>query len=101
MSIAKCRLKTACMKLTFVRNIQFTRLLKVNGLLREFNFRKPNNREDSVFTVDVADDYYGNRIIFYMKKEDEHWKIVPQELPDWVQSKENELDETIRNTLAS
>ncbi len=87
------------MKLTFVKNIQFTRLLKVNGLLREFNFRKPNNRDESPFTVDVADDYYGNRIIFHMTKEGDSWKIVPQELPDWVILKESELDAAIREAI--
>ena len=55
------------MQLQFIKNIQFTKLVKAEGRLREFNFRKQNKLEDSVFTVDVSDDR-GNRIIFSMKR---------------------------------
>jgi hypothetical protein len=88
------------MKITFVKNIQFTRLTKVNGYLKEFNFRKPNGRPDSPFTVDTIDDR-GNRIIFHMQKNDSHWKIVPQELPDWVQQLETVFHEMIAEELAA
>src|SRR5436190_2155587 len=60
------------MKLEFIRNIQFSKLIKVNGRLKEFNFRKPNSKE-SPFTVDVIDDR-ANRIIFHMQKTDDKWK---------------------------
>lgn len=84
--------------ITFVRNIQFTRLLKVDGRLKEFNFRKPNNREESLFTVDTAEEY-GSRIIFYMQKNNTSWKIVPQELPSWIMEKENNFNEMIEEEL--
>jgi hypothetical protein len=43
------------MELKFVKNIQFTRLIKCDGQLKEFNFRKPNGRIEGPFTVDVID----------------------------------------------
>lgn len=72
------------MELDFVKNIQFTKLIKVDGRLKEFNFRKPNSRHEGSFTVDVMDDS-GNRIIFRMELSDNNWKIASQQLlPNWV-----------------
>jgi len=86
------------MQLQFIKNIQFTKLVKAEGRLREFNFRKQNKLEDSVFTVDVSDDR-GNRIIFYMKKEDGLWKIVKQPLPEWLWRMEAQFNEIIEEEL--
>ena len=55
------------MYLHIIKNIQFTRNLKVNGLVREFNFRKISGPPDELFHVDVVDDR-GNRIMFRMQK---------------------------------
>jgi len=73
------------MQIRFVKNVQFTRVLKAEGRMREFNFRKPNGREPALCTVDVSDDR-GQRIIFTMQKDDTSntWRIVPQALPVWV-----------------
>ena len=60
------------MELKYVKNIQFTRLIKCDGQLKEFNFRKPNGRQEGPFTVDVID-AKANRIIFNMEKSDAHW----------------------------
>ena len=58
------------MQLNFIKNIQFTRLVKADGRLREFNFRKFSGEEgELLFSIDVVDDR-GNRIIFRMRKED-------------------------------
>ena len=87
------------MQLQFTRNIQFTRLVKADGRLREFNFRK--FREDGgewMFSIDVADDR-GNRVIFRMKKEDTGWKIVPANWPAWVMNNENNFNELIEEEL--
>ena len=86
------------MQIRFVKNIQFTKVLKAEGRMREFNFRKPNGREQAPCTVDVCDDR-GHRIIFIMQKEDSHWKIVPQALPDWILPLENTLDKIIEEEL--
>jgi len=86
------------MKLTYSKNIQFTRLLKVHGRLKEFNFRKPNHKPESLFTVDVIDDY-GARIIFHMKNENEGWKIREDDLPGWVLEKEDDYNSIIHEEL--
>lgn len=86
------------MKIEFVRNVQFTRLVKVDGRLREFNFRKLGGPNEGIFTVDVSDDR-GNRILFRMKKEDTAWKIIPQQLPGWVMEKETSFHELIEEEI--
>ncbi|HVZ55975.1 MAG TPA: hypothetical protein VG870_04900 [Chitinophagaceae bacterium] len=82
------------MQIQFIRNVQFTRLLKVNGRLREFNFRKLGGINEGLFTVDVVDDR-GNRIMFRMQKEDGTWRIVPQPLPAWITQSEVKFHELI------
>lgn len=88
------------MRIEFVRNIQFTRLMKVNGRLREFNFRKLGGANEGFFTVDVSDDR-GNRIIFRMQKENDNtWKLVmTQPLPAWILEKEANFHELIEEEL--
>ena len=66
--------------------------------MREFNFRKPNGREQALCTVDVSDDR-GQRIIFNMQKEDNNWKIVQPHLPLWIVQMEGKLDELIEEEL--
>lgn len=85
------------MKLSYVRNVQFTRLVKINGQLKEINFRKSNTTDDGQFTVDVIDER-SNRIIFYMIKEDQ-WKIISENLPAWIMNEENTLNEIINEEL--
>jgi hypothetical protein len=87
------------MQIRFIKNVQFTRVLKAEGRMREFNFRKPNGREQALCTVDVSDDR-GQRIIFNMQKDDHNsWKIVPQVLPAWISQLENKLSELIEEEL--
>lgn len=86
------------MKLLYVRNVQFTRLVKINGQLKEINFRKSNITDEGIFTVDVIDDR-SNRIIFSMQKDDQ-WKIITENLPVWIVNEENNLNEIIKEELA-
>jgi len=86
------------MQIRFIKNVQFTKVLKAEGRMREFNFRKPNGKEQALCTVDVSDDR-GQRIIFNMQKEDNSWKIVPQPLPVWVTQLEKKLSELIEEEL--
>ena len=88
------------MQIRFVKNVQFTRVLKAEGRMREFNFRKPNGREQALCTVDVSDDR-GQRLIFNMQKDDNNhtWKIVPQQLPAWIIQLESKLSELIEEEL--
>jgi len=86
------------MRVNFVKNIQFTKTVKVAGRLREFNFRKLGGLQEGVFTVDVVDDR-GNRIMFRMQKEDSGWKIIPQPLPEWVSNSEKTFHELIEEEM--
>ena len=89
-----CLFKANLMELKFIKNIQFTKLIKVDGKLKEFNFRKPNGRKEGVFTVDVIDDR-GNRIVFNMENLEGHWKVITQEIPTWITGTEARLEEII------
>jgi hypothetical protein len=87
------------MKIEFIKNIQFTKLVKTEGRLREFNFRKINGIKEGRFTVDVSEDR-GNRIIFSMQKDNEGWKIIGNEpLPDWITKAETTFNELIEEEL--
>ncbi len=87
------------MKIQFIKNIQFTKLVKVENRLREFNFRKINSEKEGLFTVDVSDDR-GNRIIFNMEKNDGRWTIAtPDTLPEWITNNPQKFEELIEEEL--
>ncbi len=86
------------MPMTFVRLVQFTQLVKAEGRLREFNFRKLKSPGEEMFTVNVINDR-GDRIIFSMQKQEDHWKIIPSQLPPWIMQNENKLNDAIETEL--
>ena len=88
------------MKLQVTKNMQFTRLIKADGRLREFNFRKLSGLQEGFFSVDVADER-GNRLLFKMQKDDYGWKIAEEItiLPDWVQASVQMLHEKIEEVM--
>ena len=87
------------MKIEFIKNIQFTKLVKADGRLREFNFRKVNGKNEGRFTVDVGDDR-GNRIIFNMRKTESGWQLIPgEQLPVWIKENEEILHSHIEEEL--
>jgi hypothetical protein len=81
-----------------IKNIQFTNLYKVNGYLKEFNFRKSNASLEGTVSVDTIDDR-GNRIMFFMEKKDAGWSILPQELPEWIMEQEHNFDSALKAEL--
>lgn len=86
------------MKLQVAKNIQFSRLIKANGRLCEFNFRKMTGLHEGLFSIDVADDR-GNRILFKMEKEEGFWKIISESLPFWITDACTQLHEKIEEML--
>ena len=83
----------------FNRNIQFSKLIKADGRLREFNFRKVNGLVEELFTVDVSDDR-GNRIMFRMRKEGNDWLILTDKpIPDWIWNNNISFKEAIEEEL--
>ena len=101
MFIDALKLNIKIMQLTFIKNIQFTKLIKADGRLREFNFRRYNsdNQQPAIFSVNDVDNR-DNRIIFEMKQEDNIWKIIKQpSLPVWIVQNENNFHESIEEEL--
>lgn len=79
------------MHTSFIKIIHFSRLVKIDNRLREFNYKKNNNAGDYVFDVDTADDR-GNRIFFRLQKNDNEWALsANQPLPDWIPKHEQQL----------
>ena len=85
--------------MTFLKNIQFTHLIKIDGHLKEFNFRKPNGNTDTMFTIDTIDPK-NNRIIFNMQLAGNSWKLFQQGLPTWIMENESRLHEVIQLELS-
>ena len=87
------------MAMLFVKNIQFSRLVKADGSLREFNFRKHSDSQGGIlFSVDVCD-LRNNRIVFKMQHKETAWKIVQTPLPEWVIKNEHVLNDLIEEEL--
>lgn len=81
-----------------LKNIQFTRLIKVNGYLKEFNFRKSNQSLEGKVSVDTIDER-GNRIMFQMERNEAGWQMPVQELPEWITVQEAHLNAAIQEEL--
>jgi hypothetical protein len=78
--------------------VQFTRLVKMEGRLREFNFRKMRTPDEEQFSVNVCNER-GDRILFNMEKKDNGWRIQSTELPKWILQNEGRLNEAIEDEL--
>lgn len=87
------------MSIQFSKMVHFTRLVKAEGRLREFNFRKLGGSGEEKFSVDTVD-LRGNRIIFFMTKENDSWKINSSVLPNWVIQSEPSLNDMIKEELS-
>lgn len=87
------------MPIGVIRNVQFTRLMKVDGKFREFNFRKMGINSEGQFTIDTADDR-GNRIMLAMSKENDSWIFITANIPEWIRQNEARLHEIIEEELS-
>jgi hypothetical protein len=86
------------MQITFTKNIQFSKLIKANGRLKEFNFRKINDNKEGMFTVDVVDERDA-RVFFTIQKIENNWKIIKTPLPEWILDNEQIFNEVIEDEL--
>jgi hypothetical protein len=88
------------MQIEFKKAVQFSLLIKTGGRLREFNFRKLNNVEGELLSVNVCNER-GDRIIFTMFKTENEWEINDERLPKWIlEDKTNirhAVDEELKN----
>ena len=80
----------------FPKNIAFTLLIKINGRLREFNFRQ---RGASHYNIDTTDER-GNRYYIKMEKQEESWKISDAGLPGWIMENENLIADAARDNFS-
>jgi hypothetical protein len=75
-------------------NIAYTRLLKMGGRLREVNFRKQPNLEET-YHVDCTDER-GLRFMFLMHQTPGgSWQAASTELPAWIREAEGVIAQTI------
>ncbi|MGC4231665.1 MAG: hypothetical protein QM594_01510 [Niabella sp.] len=90
------------MHTSFIKIIHFSRLVKINDRLREFNFKKNNNAGDYVFDIDTADDR-GNRLFFRLTKDsDNQWALsFKQPVPDWIENHLQQLVTELEEGLQS
>jgi hypothetical protein len=87
------------MPIQFVKNVQFSKLIKAEGRLREFNFRKTGAGVEEKCSVDTVDDR-GNRIIFSMLRENGAWKLSSTLLPKWICQYEVQLHDAIEDEIS-
>jgi hypothetical protein len=82
-----------------MKTIHFTRLIKTDERLREFNFIRFGRSLQDSFDADVVDNR-GNRILFRVQKQDNVWKVVPAlQLPDWILRSEKSIHDVIEDEL--
>jgi len=86
------------MQIQFIRAVQFSLLIKLDGRLREFNFRKIRNSEVETFSVNVCNER-GDRIFFDMKKQDSSWDFTPSNLPGWIEQNKKVIRQAVEDEL--
>jgi len=71
-----------CINMSIPVNVAFTLLIKIEGRLKEFNFRK---RNEHLYDVNTNDEY-GVRYYFqlYREEETDHWRLQGESLPSWI-----------------
>ena len=82
-----------------LKNVQFSKLIKAEGRLREFNFRKSNGIGGSIYHVDVSDDR-GNRYYLTMLQEEEVWAVQEKTLHPWIQEAAPQFNPAIQEQEA-
>lgn len=79
-------------------NIAYTKLLKIRGRLREFNFRKQPGSHHC-YHVDCTDDR-GLRFMFLMHRTEGVWVFSSPDLPAWISEAEALIVGTIEEEEA-
>ena len=69
--------------MNFRKQIQFSRLIKAGGRLKEFNFLKIFGVKIPTYCVDVGDEQ-GIRYIFSLFNDGKSWRLSGEGLPEWV-----------------
>jgi hypothetical protein len=97
--VCKVPIQKKFIAMLFTKNVQFSRLVKADGMLREFNFRRHSDQRGGIlFSVDVCD-LRNNRIAFKMQHKETTWKIINTPLPEWVLTNEHVLHQLIEEEM--
>ena len=76
------------------KNVQFTKLIKAGGRLREFNFRKSNSISGLIFTVDVAD-HHDIRHYLIFRKDGSNWSLESKDIASWIEEVMPQIREAV------
>lgn len=76
----------------YLKNVAFTSLIKINGRLREFNFRK---RSEALYDGDTNDER-GDRYFFKVELENQNWRVISSGLPFWLTEYEAAIIEAVQ-----
>jgi hypothetical protein len=79
----------------FKKNIHFTKLIKVNGRAREFNFRKKYLSEVAIYDIDVSDEK-GDRHYISMRQDKGIWTIQENNIHAWLKDTHPDLNAAIK-----
>lgn len=74
--------------------LQFSKQIRTDHGLREFNFLLRVYAQEIFYNVDVADER-GNRFEFIMNQEKGEWTIKSKALPAWITATEQDLRQAI------
>ena len=86
------------MQIQFIKAVQFSLLIKADGKLREFNFRKINNTSEETLAANVCNER-GERYFFDMKKQESGWEFSPTNLPDLIEKNKKMIRQAIDDEL--
>jgi hypothetical protein len=79
-------------------NIAFTLIIKINGRLKEFNFRK---RSDKLYDANTNDEYSIRYYFQLLKEEKDGWQISGHSLPAWIQNSQHIISEALESQVPS
>ncbi|MBS1667324.1 MAG: hypothetical protein JST58_08110 [Bacteroidetes bacterium] len=83
----------------FQKQVQFSKYIKIEGQLKEFNFLKLNKNDFPSYTIDVSDER-GRRFIFLLIQDGKEWKITGDDLPHWILAAKGLLQQEVELSQA-
>ncbi|MBS1947861.1 MAG: hypothetical protein JST47_08850 [Bacteroidetes bacterium] len=83
------------MKISFQKQVQFTKYIKTTLGLKEFNFLKIKGFDAPSYHIDVSDER-GKRHEFLMVGDDNGWTMQGKDLPLWATGAEHAIIDAIK-----
>ena len=82
--------------MTQPKNIQFTKLIKAGGRLREFNFRKSQGLNNALFSIDVVSDNSDRHYLLFSQVNGT-WILETKKMIPWIEEVLPQIEEAIRD----